>query len=54
MYTEDAKKACDEYFIPKAYIKSQQTLYDVLLKVCQVGLLRMYVSLGKLKITRGI
>lgn len=53
-YTSEAKTACDNYYIPKAYIKSQQTLYDVLLKVCQVGLLRMYVSLGKLKITRGI
>lgn len=53
-YTDEAKTACDDYKIPQAYIKSQQTIYEVLLKVCQVGLLRMYVSLGKLKITRGI
>ena len=53
-YTDEAKAACDAYKIPRAYIKSQQTVYEVLLKVCQVGLLRMYVSLGKLRITRGI
>lgn len=53
-YTDEAKTACDAYKIPRAYIKSQQTIYEVLLKVCQVGLLRMYVSLGKLRITRGI
>lgn len=53
-YTDEAKAACDAYKIPRAYIKSQQTIYEVLLKVCQVGLLRMYVSLGKLRITRGI
>ena len=53
-YTSEAKSACDAYKIPRAYIKSQQTIYEVLLKVCQVGLLRMYVSLGKLRITRGI
>lgn len=53
-YTDEALAACRAYKIPRAYIRSQQTVYEVLLKVCQVGLLRMYVSLDKLKITRGI
>lgn len=53
-YSADALTSCQTYKIPRAYIKSQQTVYEVLLKVCQVGLLRMYVSLGKLRITRGI
>ena len=53
-YTDEAYQVCSTYLIPKAYIKSQQKLYDVLLKVCQVGLLRMYVSQVKFKITRGV
>lgn len=53
-YTDDAKADCDAYKIPNAFIKSQQTVYEVLLKVCQVGLLRMYVKNDKLRITRGI
>lgn len=53
-YTSEALTACQSFIVPKAFIKSQQTLYEVLLKVCQCGLLRMYVSLGKLKITRGV
>lgn len=53
-YSDDALDTCQTFTIPKAYITSQQTLYEVLLKVCQCGLLRMYMSLGKLRITRGV
>lgn len=53
-YSAEALAACNSFFIPNAYIKSQQTIYDVLLKVCQVGLLRMYVSKTKLRIVRGV
>lgn len=53
-YAEGVYKLCYDYKIPQAYIKSQQTVYEVLLKVCQVGLLRIYVANGKLRITRGI
>lgn len=52
-YTEEASSACD-IVIPTAYIFSQQNVYDCLLKCCQIGLLRIYVSYEKLKITRGI
>ena len=53
-YSEEASIACEEYKIPKAYINPYQTVYDVLLKVCQVGMLRMYFTVDKLRITRGI
>ena len=53
-YAEGVYDVCYAYKIPQAYIKSQQTIYEVLLKVCQVGLLRIYVTNGKLRITRGI
>lgn len=53
-YAEGVYDLCNSYKIPQAYIKSQQTIYEVLLKVCQVGLLRIYVTDGKLRITRGI
>lgn len=53
-YSPEALSACRSFTIPKAYITSQQTIYQVLLKVCQCGLLRMYMSLGKLRVTRGI
>ena len=53
-YSAEALAACNAFLIPQAYIKSQQTLYDVLLKVCQVGLLRMYISKTKLRIVRGV
>lgn len=53
-YSDDALAACNAYKIPKAYIKTQQTMYEVLLKVCQVGMLRMYVSNRKLRIVRGV
>lgn len=53
-YADGVYDICYAYKIPQAYIKSQQTVYEVLLKVCQVGLLRIYVTNGKLRITRGI
>lgn len=53
-YADGVYDLCNKYIIPRAYIKSQQTIYEVLLKVCQVGLLRIYVTNGKLRITRGI
>ncbi len=53
-YTTEARTACDNYYISKGYIKPEQTLYEVLLKVCQAGMLRMYVSNNKLRIVRGV
>lgn len=53
-YSDDALRVCSETIIPKAYILSQQKIYDVLLKCCQIGLLRIYVYRDKIRIVRGI
>ena len=53
-YSPEADEICENYKIPKAYIKSQQTVYEVLAKVCQVGMLRMYFSIDKLRIVKGV
>jgi hypothetical protein len=51
----EAKQYCQEKVIPESYFKADQTLYDLMLKCCQVGLLRVYIdSTDVCKITSGV
>lgn len=51
----NAKIECENIKIPKSYFEANQTLYDLMLKCCQVGLLRIYIDRNDVcKITRGL
>ena len=51
----EAKQYCQEKVIPESYFKADQTLYELLLKCCQVGLLRVYIDSNDVcKITSGV
>lgn len=50
-----AMEDCQNTYIEKSYFEADQTLYDLLLKCCQVGLLRIYVDRNDTcKITSGV
>lgn len=51
----EAMEYCENIQIPKSYFLANQTLYDLLLKCCQIGLLRIYMDRNNVcKITRGV
>lgn len=55
VWEKGAKEYCESVFVEKSYFKANQTLYDLMLKCCQVGLLRIYVDReDKVKITSGV
>jgi hypothetical protein len=55
VWEKSAKKYCSDVTIPKSYFKTGQTLYDLMLKCCQVGLLRVYIDRNdNCKITGGL
>lgn len=50
-----AKEYCESVIIEKSFFESNQTTYDLMLKCCQVGLLRIYIDRNeKCKITSGV
>lgn len=54
-WENSAKTYCESKTIEQSYFKSNQTFYELLLKCCQVGLLRIYMDRnGICKVTRGV
>lgn len=54
-WEKEAKEYCLSVSIEKSYFEANQTLYDLLLKCCQVGLLRIYVDRNNgIRITSGV
>lgn len=54
-WEKTAKEYCENLVIEKSYFESNQTTYDLMLKCCQVGLLRIYIDRNeKCKITSGV
>ena len=55
VWEKSAKEYCQSKTIEKSYFKTGQTLYDLMLKCCQVGLLRIYIDRNDIcKITSGV
>lgn len=55
IYDDGLEDELDNIIIPVAFVNPNQTRYDLLLKCCQVGLLRMYSNkFGDLIISRGV
>lgn len=55
VWEKSAKEYCSSVTIPKSYFKTGQTLYNLMLKCCQVGLLRVYIDRNdNCKITGGL
>ena len=54
-WEKEAKEYCLGVNIEKSYFEANQTLYDLLLKCCQVGLLRIYVDRNNgIRISSGV
>lgn len=55
VWEKTAKEYCESVVIPESYFESGQTIYDLMLKCCQVGLLRIYIDRDNVcKITSGV
>lgn len=55
VWEKSAKEYCLSKTIEKSYFIANQTLYDLMLKCCQVGLLRIYIDRNDVcKITSGV
>lgn len=55
VYDDGLEAELEQFIIPMAFVKAGQTRYDLLLKCCQVGLLRMYSDkYENLIISRGL
>lgn len=55
VWEKSAKLYCQNVIIPESYFKTGQTQYDLMLKCCQVGLLRIYIDRNDMcKITGGV
>lgn len=54
-WEKKAKEYCESIIIEQSYFEANQTLYDLMLKCCQVGLLRIYIDRNNVcKITSGV
>lgn len=55
IWENDAFNYCNSVSIEKSYFEANQTLYDLLIKCCQVGLLRIYIDAQDVcRITSGV
>lgn len=54
-WENEAKAYCENIRINKSYFEANQTIYNLLLKCCQIGLLRIYVDRNdKIRVTSGV